>query len=124
LRCEIRKSKEQDATGYKQKRAGKNLKKWLNEASKQQDDSTKFYASLQNGLENYLIDKFFMERSKLSRQAIQSRIQAYAGDAICSQFLTLWDKTEMARFAPITSSEIPEDLSKANDLLSKIEAIK
>jgi hypothetical protein len=30
----------------------------------------------------------------------------------------------MARFAPMTSSEIPEDLSKANDLLSKIEAIK
>jgi hypothetical protein len=118
------KSKEQDTTGYKQKRAGKNLKKWLNEASKQQNDSSKFYASLQNGLENYLIDKFFMERSKLSRQAIQSRIQAYAGDDLCIEFLTLWDKTEMARFAPMTSSEIPEDLSKANDLLSKIEAIK
>lgn len=119
-----RKKKMADVSGYKQKRAGKTMKKWLNEAKKHNNDPTAFYAALQNGLEQYLMDKFFLERSKLSRETIATRLEAYASEEISTSFLALWDKTVMARFAPVSTSEIAQDLEKANEILTQIESVK
>ncbi|MDG1260218.1 MAG: BatD family protein [Flavobacteriales bacterium] len=119
-----RKKKMADVSGYKQKRAGKTMKKWLNEAKKHDNDPAAFYGALQNGLEQYLMDKFFLERSKLSRETIATRLGAYASEEATTSFLALWDKTVMARFAPISTSEIAGDLDKANAILTEIESVK
>lgn len=119
-----RKKKMADVSGYKQKRAGKTMKKWLNEAKKHDNDPSAFYAALQNGLEQYLMDKFFLERSKLSRETIATRLGAYASAEVTSSFLALWDKTVMARFAPVSTAEIAGDLEKANEILTQIESVK
>jgi hypothetical protein len=105
----------------RQRKAGKELRKWLSEAESHLIDTRLFYDALGRGLENYLIAKHGIERRKLNKTEIQSILTPIAGSESAMAMLQLLEKCDMARFAPVSEANTRVDLEQANKLLKQLE---
>lgn len=106
----------------RQRKAGSFMKKWLKEASAEVGNPSNFYNALGRGLEQYLIDKLSFERGSMRKGSIKAALEPKFGDDITNQFISLWERCEMARFAPASSADAATDLELANELIKKMEA--
>ncbi len=112
----------QDVAGTRRKNAGRNLRKWLRQAEQDQSDQHQFYASLHRGLEAYIMDKFSLERSEVTRKKVNQVLSA-TPEVQRERFLVLWDKCEASRFAPVSSADTRKDLQEAQEVIRQMEAL-
>lgn len=106
----------------RQRKAGSSMKKWLKEASGEVGDPARFYNALGRGLEQYLIDKLSFERGNMRKGSMKEALQPKFGEELTSEFISLWERCEMARFAPSNSANAASDLQLANELIKKMVA--
>ncbi len=89
-------------------------------------DSDKFYEELEKAVWGYLSDKLFIPVSSLSQDNISIEMSNYgATDTIITQFLTIIDECEMARYSPIKTEGQNESLyNNAINAIKEFENIK
>jgi hypothetical protein len=105
-----------------QRKANKLAKKYLSEAKSKLNDSNAFYLSLEKALHNYLKAKLKITTSELSKEKIEELlIQKGAKNEDISQFMTLLKNCEMARYSPLSKSEIDDDYQLAKQTLAQLD---
>lgn len=111
-----------DERGTRRKKAGKAVKKWLREAEAAVHKPDDFYVALGKGLEQYVMDKFGLERSQLNTSGLRKAVEAHTGQELASRFVAIYEKCGMARYAP-ASAEAPERmLDAARTVINELEA--
>ncbi len=118
------KPKEKDASVFDKKNASKKAFKTLAEADaclKSKDDLG-FYESLYKGMLQYLSNKFTVPTSSLTKENIKLTLEKHEiSNDLTTQFLTILDECEMARFAPITHLGAQQTMDKTKSIIQNIE---
>lgn len=120
-----RKKKEaldKDVVGNKIKKSNALAKKYLSEAQKHLNNKEPFYVALEKSLHNFLKAKLNIETSDMSKDKISEILnEKNAESATVSEFISLVENCEFARYAPSTSVSIQQDYDKAIRLISDLE---
>lgn len=120
-----RKKKEaldKDVVGNKIKKSNALAKKYLSEAQKHLNNKEPFYVALEKSLHNFLKAKLNIETSDMSKDKISEILnEKNADSATVSEFISLVENCEFARYAPSTSVSIQQDYDKAIRLISDLE---
>ena len=112
----------EDVQGTRRRKAKKAAKRWLGEASKSMDDCKVFYSALARGMEQYVMDKFSIDRSRLNERSMSDIVRSASDEETAEKFMKLWKTCQQARFAPVVESSKKAILDEANSLLDKIES--
>ncbi|MFI2741517.1 BatD family protein [Zhouia sp. PK063] len=111
-----------DVAGNKIKRANKLAKKYLSEAKRMLGKKEAFYEALERALHNYLKAKLKIETSEFSKDKIRDLLHSKGVDEITlSQFISLLESCEMARYSQASRTEMQNDYDKAADTISQID---
>ena len=121
----VRKRKEAqdaDVVGNKLKRTSALAKKYLSEAKLQLNNKEQFYIALEKAMHNFLKAKLNIETSEMSKDRItEILLSRNANSETVSQFITLTENCEFARYAPSTSVTIQQDYDQAVNIISDLE---
>ncbi len=121
----IRKKKQEsdaDVVGNRLKMANRLARKYLSTAKKQLNNPDGFYVALEKALHNYLKAKLKIETSEFSKDRIIGLLSdKEVSESTTSEFITLLQNCEMARYSPITKTQMNEDYQKAIDVISKMD---
>ncbi len=117
-------SYQQDVTGLKSRRATRVATKRLSVAKNalKANERIKFYEEIFKALYGYLSDKLSIPVSDLSKEKISEiLLKRNLSEDIIVRLISVLDRCEMARFAPMT--DIPENIVYENsvEIISKIE---
>lgn len=111
-----------DIVGNKKKKSNALAKKYLSEAQKQINHKEPFYIALEKALHNFLKAKLSIETSDMSKDKIKEILLSKNADSeTISDFITLTENCEFARYAPSTSVTIQQDYDKAVEIISNLE---
>lgn len=111
-----------DIVGNKKKKSNALAKKYLSEAQKQINHKEPFYIALEKALHNFLKAKLSIETSDMSKDKISEiLLSRNANSETISDFITLTENCELARYAPSTSVTIQQDYDKAVEIISSLE---
>ena len=111
-----------DVIGNKKKKSNLLAKKYLSEAKKQLANKELFYIALEKAMHNFLKAKLSIETSEMSKDKIREILLSKNVDlATVSQFISLTENCELARYAPSTSVSIQHDYEKAVEIISNLE---
>jgi hypothetical protein len=111
-----------DIVGNKKKKSNALAKKYLSEAQKQINHKEPFYIALEKALHNFLKAKLSIETSDMSKDKISEILLSRNADSeTISDFITLTENCELARYAPSTSVTIQQDYDKAVEIISSLE---
>ncbi len=111
-----------DVKGNKIRKADKLARKYLGEAKKALGQKEAFYIALEKALHNYLKAKLHIETSDLSKERIEKLLTKGQVDAsVISNFLTILDSCELARYTPFSEVTMQEDYDKAANTISVID---
>lgn len=111
-----------DIVGNKKKKSNALAKKYLSEAQKQINHKEPFYIALEKALHNFLKAKLSIETSDMSKDKISEiLLSRNANSETTSDFITLTENCEFARYAPSTSVTIQQDYDKAVEIISSLE---
>jgi hypothetical protein len=111
-----------DIVGNKKKKSNVLAKKYLSEAQKQINYKEPFYIALEKALHNFLKAKLSIETSDMSKDKISEiLLSRNANSETISDFITLTENCELARYAPSTSVTIQQDYDKAVEIISSLE---
>ncbi|WP_306642767.1 BatD family protein [Sanyastnella coralliicola] len=111
-----------DVEGTRRKKAKRSAKKWLSEASKGRDNSNVFYSALARGMEQYVMDKFTIDRSRLNERSMNDIVRSATDEETAERFMKVWKTCQQARFAPVSQMSKNDLLDEANQLIDKIES--
>jgi len=115
-------AEEADIVGNKKKKSNALAKKYLSEAQKQINHKEPFYIALEKALHNFLKAKLSIETSDMSKDKISEiLLSRNANSETISDFITLTENCELARYAPSTSVTIQQDYDKAVEIISSLE---
>jgi len=121
----IRKKKQEraaDVTGNKIRKADKLAKRYLSEAKKALGNKEAFYVALEKALHNYLKAKLNIETSDFTKDKIKELLVTRKVDSqIVTEFLSILQNCELARYTPITQVEMQQDFDKAAKTISAID---
>ncbi len=121
----VRKKKEAldgDIVGNRIKLSNKLAKKYLSEAKKQINNKEPFYIALEKAMHNFLKAKLHIETSEMSKDKIREILLSKNGQTqTVSEFITLTENCDFARYAPSTSVSIQQDYDKAVLIISELE---
>ena len=111
-----------DVAGNKIKRSNALAKKYLGDAKKHLGNKEPFYIALEKAMHNFLKAKLHIETSEMSKEKISELLQSRNAqlDTI-SEFITLTENCEFARYAPSTETAIQQDFDKAVAIISALE---
>jgi hypothetical protein len=111
-----------DVAGNKIKRSNSLAKKYLGDAKKQIGNKEPFYIALEKAMHNFLKAKIHIETSEMSKEKISEILQSRNAqlDTI-SEFITLTENCEFARYAPSSETAIQQDFDKAVAIISALE---
>ena len=111
-----------DVFGNKIKKSNALAKKYLSEAKKHLGNKEPFYIALEKAMHNFLKAKIHIETSEMSKEKISEILQARNAqlDTI-SEFITLTENCEFARYAPSSETAIQQDFDKAVAIISALE---
>ena len=119
-----RKKDERDADvhGNRIRKADRLAKKYLSEAKKALGQKEAFYLALEKALHNYLKAKLNIETSDFNKEKIESLLNErhVEGDVI-SDFISILENCELARYTPITQVTMQNDYDKAAKTISLID---
>ncbi len=116
-----RKGEAANERGLRMRKAGRTVKKFLREAEQAKTDPTKFYEALSRGLEHYALDKLGLDRSELSRQRIEESLSSGGSAELATAFAALYDRCQMARYAPSAAEDPSKMLNDARGVIAQIE---
>lgn len=109
-------------TDKNQKKANKLAKRYLSEARSHLNNSKAFYLSLEKALHNYLKAKLRITTSEMSKDKIEELLlQKDAKPDDVNAFLELLKNCEMARYSPLTQSEIDQNYQQAKTTLAQLD---
>ncbi|MFN7675800.1 BatD family protein [Flavobacterium sp.] len=111
-----------DVAGNKIKRSNALAKKYLGDAKKHIGNKEPFYIALEKAMHNFLKAKIHIETSEMSKEKISELLQSRNAqlDTI-SEFITLTENCEFARYAPSSETAIQQDFDKAVAIISALE---
>jgi hypothetical protein len=111
-----------DVAGNKIKRSNALAKKYLGDAKKHIGNKEPFYIALEKAMHNFLKAKLHIETSEMSKEKISELLQSRSAqlDTI-SEFITLTENCEFARYAPSSETAIQQDFDKAVAIISALE---
>jgi hypothetical protein len=111
-----------DVIGNKTRLSNKLAKKYLSEAKKQINNKEPFYIALEKAMHNFLKAKLRIETSEMSKDKIREiLLSRNANTETVSEFITLTENCELARYAPSSSVAIQKDYDKAVAIISGLE---
>ena len=111
-----------DITGNRTKQNNKLAKKYLTQAKKQFNNKEQFYIALEKAMHNFLKAKLKIETSEMSKNNISELLLTRnANEETVSEFITLTENCEFARYAPSASGAIQNDYLKAVEIISDLE---
>jgi BatD DUF11 like domain len=111
-----------DIVGNKKKKSNALAKKYLSEAQKQINHKEPFYIALEKAMHNFLKAKLSIETSDMSKDKISEiLLLRNANSETISEFISLTENCELARYAPSTSVTIQQDYDKAVEIISNLE---
>ncbi|WP_412559435.1 BatD family protein [Winogradskyella sp. MIT101101] len=121
----IRKNKDKrdaDVQGNRIRKADRLARKYLSEAKKNLGQKETFYESLERALHNYLKAKLNIETSDFNKEKIESLLTARnVESSIVSDFISILESCELARYTPITQVTMQNDYDKAAKTISIID---
>lgn len=111
-----------DVVGNKIRKSNALAKKYLSEAKKHLGQKEPFYIALEKALHNFLKAKLNIETSDMSKEKIREILtERNAQSETISEFLTLTENCEFARYAPSSDTAIQQDYEKAVEIISNLE---
>ncbi len=111
-----------DVAGNRVRMNNKLAKKYLSEAKKQINNKELFYIALEKAMHNFLKAKLNIETSEMSKDNIQELLLSRnANPEAVTDFITLTENCEIARYAPSSSVTIQQDFDKAVVIISDLE---
>ncbi|SDG84459.1 BatD family protein [Winogradskyella thalassocola] len=119
-----RKKDERDADvqGNRIRKADRLAKKYLGEAKKAMGQKESFYLALEKALHNYLKAKLNIETSDFNKEKIESLLTERQVEAeVVSDFISILENCELARYTPITQVTMQNDYDKAAKTISLID---
>jgi hypothetical protein len=115
-------AKDSDIVGNKIRKSNTLAKKYLSEAQKHLNNKEPFYVALEKSLHNFLKAKLHIETSDMSKDKIREILgDKNADNQTVTEFISLVENCEFARYAPSTSVSIQQDYDKAIRLISDLE---
>ena len=117
-----REERQADIVGNKIRKADRLARKYLGEAKRSLGQKEAFYESLERALHNYLKAKLNIETSDLSKEKIKSLLaNKQVIETSISEFMSLLQSAELARYTPFSSVEMKHDYDKAARTISEID---
>jgi len=119
-----RKKAERDADifGNRMRAADRLAKKYLSHAKKALGQKEAFYIALEKALHNYLKAKLHIETSDFSKDIIKNLLGERKVDTqIISEFISILESCELARYTPINIVTMQQDYEKAAKTISLID---
>lgn len=111
-----------DVVGNKIRKTNALAKKYLSEAKKHLGQKEPFYIALEKALHNFLKAKLNIETSDMSKEKIREILtERNAQPETISEFITLTENCEFARYAPSSDTAIQQDYEKAVAIISNLE---
>lgn len=121
----IRRAKDKrdaDVVGTRIRKADRLAKKYLSEAKKNLGQKEVFYESLERALHNYLKAKLNIETSDFNKEKIDALLTKKQVDGnVVSEFISILESCELARYTPITDVTMQNDYDKAAQTISLID---
>ncbi|AXT18736.1 protein BatD [Flavobacteriaceae bacterium AU392] len=114
--------RDNDVVGNKMRKANKLTRKYLGEAKKSLGKKEAFYNAMERALHNYLKYKLNIETSDLSKDKIEDLLdkRKVSRDTI-TEFNSLLQSCELARYTPFTNVEMQQDYEKAANVIATID---
>ena len=111
-----------DVFGNKIRKADRLAKRYLSAAKKSLGNKEAFYIALEKALHNYLKAKLQIETSDLSKDKIENLLLEHqVNETTISEFISILEHCELARYTPITNVEMKQDYGKAASTISIID---
>ncbi|WP_370000947.1 BatD family protein [Winogradskyella sp.] len=121
----IRRKKDErdaDVQGNRIRKADRLARKYLSEAKKNLGQKEVFYESLERALHNYLKAKLNIETSDFNKEKIENLLkQRDVDENVVSDFISILESCELARYTPITQVTMQNDYDKAAKTISQID---
>ena len=117
-----REQRANDVRGNRIRKADKLARKYLSEAKKNLGDQKEFYLSLERSMHNYLKAKLSIQTSEMSKERIQLILKEKGvDDQTTSDFISLLESCEFARYTPASSDTMQHDYDKAVNVISTLD---
>ncbi|GAB4159522.1 MAG: BatD family protein [Winogradskyella sp.] len=111
-----------DVVGSRIRKADRLAKKYLSEAKKNLGQKESFYESLERALHNYLKAKLNIETSDFNKEKIETLLsQRHIDQKVLTEFISILESCELARYTPITNVAMQNDYDKAAKTISLID---
>tara|TARA_R110002050_G_scaffold161675_1_gene291361 strand:+ start:4569 stop:6290 length:1722 start_codon:yes stop_codon:yes gene_type:complete len=111
-----------DVQGNRIRKADRLAKKYLGEAKKAMGQKESFYLALEKALHNYLKAKLNIETSDFNKEKIESLLSERQVESdVVSDFISILENCELARYTPITQVTMQNDYDKAAKTISLID---
>ncbi|SHG88655.1 BatD family protein [Winogradskyella jejuensis] len=111
-----------DVIGNKRRKADRLAKKYLSEAKKALGQKEAFYIALERAFHNYLKAKLQIETSDFNKEKIESLLlESHVEQPIVSEFISILENCELARYTPITQVTMQNDYDKSVKTISAID---
>ncbi|MFK7831850.1 MAG: BatD family protein [Winogradskyella sp.] len=111
-----------DVQGNRTRKADRLAKKYLGEAKKALGQKETFYLALEKALHNYLKAKLNIETSDFNKEKIEELLVKRNVEAtVVSDFISILENCELARYTPITQVTMKNDYDKAAQTISLID---
>jgi len=111
-----------DVQGNRIRKADRLAKKYLGEAKKALGKKEAFYLALEKALHNYLKAKLNIETSDFNKEKIESLlVERKVESHVVSDFISILENCELARYTPITQVTMQNDFDKAANTISLID---
>ncbi|GAA4801163.1 BatD family protein [Litoribaculum gwangyangense] len=115
-------SRDADVYGNRIRKANRLARKYLTNAKKSLGKKEAFYIALEKALHNYLKAKLHIETSDLSKDIINNLLkEKQVNNQVISDFISILESCELARYTPIDSVTMQEDYDKAAKTISLID---
>jgi len=111
-----------DIVGNKRRKADRLAKKYLSDAKKALGKKEAFYIALEKAFHNYLKAKLHIETSDFNKEKIQSSLTERNVDlTVVSEFISILENCELARYTPITHVTMQNDYEKSVITIAAID---
>lgn len=111
-----------DIVGNKRRKADRLAKKYLSDAKKALGKKEAFYIALEKAFHNYLKAKLHIETSDFNKEKIKSLlIERNVESSVVSEFISILENCELARYTPITQVTMQNDYDKSVTTIGAID---
>jgi hypothetical protein len=117
-----KKERDMDVVGNKRRKADRLAKRYLSQAKKELGKKEDFYVALEKALHNYLKAKLHVETSEISKDKIAEILRdRNVEDNIITDFTTVLDNCDYARYTPSTDVMMKQEYDKAREVIANLD---